>query len=1021
MVNPTPLRHVHFSEVAESNGNGSTSTHLTPHINKHKKSINRRITLSPATFDNSNVLSRKSKSRVSLPPNFTFSQDSPGIVQELQFAPLSQILQERVKRRLRRSHLSEETNNIHESNKSEIRARVELRQLRAEIEERDDRLRQLSYDLEVQRQLGIDVSEESAAERQRIKDMELEVVTLKQEIEEKREQEAALPQLDGTDDIDQEMVDDDMYIINSPIVRAQSEDIAYPDLPLDQDISTPLRQSSRPAEQLVITDAKTQLVLPDAAIQAEREAFEEAIKFWTREASDSKAALQILTIELQSLGFGDATVNPDAILASIRESFSNIRIRLEAALPGQVPGDVSNADLIELLAEHLESLADRVAAQEATITETSGLQDELIREIDGLVDKLSDSEIRKRELERLFSEADKQTQEDEVFIAELEEKLEEIKKDHDMVQSMLNAKKSELDTFEVANRELDATVDKLGRALEGYRASEERLQGLIERMESEHHHALADLEAVHKEIIDDLEIKLSTETTARDAAGKDADEKQASITALELRIEQDIVNIDSLKQQLAILEAEKSAEQGAKEAAEGEVEEKTTFIEELEVKIEKAETNMEDLSAELGRLRDLNEAEKRQRVAAEEELDIRESKIEDLNNKLHDQGVQANQLRQKLFEIQVREKESVEKLERDAADREEQFQEDMSAEIARREQAEAAAASRNVTIVEVEEALRQAEKAMMETLGDRDEKITELAALADQLQFELEKTNTELDSTITELETLQTTSESRISQLLTDIADLQSQVVEQSATISGLRSEAATTAEIHSTAITERDESIANLNDEIFQAKNRIIVLESEKTSLERRVEAEAESMLELQASKDDEIAALKDAITLKQSEIENLTVKAREVDMAWEKLVEERDEEIEELKTSSEETSASVRRLTKLNASLKEKLRRFVRDSTATAQAMREDVEAALASAADKNAGLHEEGARVLEEAEAMDEVGEMVEIQASSSSSSKASNKLLQKFKKTSKSRRQYDSGIGVEEDGEESMLLE
>lgn len=1021
-ANGSASRHVRFSQTAESTGNGSTSTHLTPHVNKHKKVVHRRITLSPATLASAlpstpAATQKKPKSRASLPADFSLSQASPSSsYQELQFAPLSQILQERVKRRLRRSHLSEETNDIHQRTRDEVRARTELRRLREDIEERDDRVRQLMYELEMQRQLGIDVSDETAADRRKIKDMELEVAQLKHEIEEKRQQEASLPQVDGVDDMD--IVAEDMMIINSPIVRSQDSDIAYPLLPSSQDAATPLRAARLGSDD----KAQLQVALPESNFQAEREAFEEAVKFWTREASDAKAALQILTIELQSLGFGDST---EVVLTSIRDSFALVRERIESALPGQVPSNLSNQEVIELVAEHLESLADRVATQEAALVDADKLHQELAREVNGLVDRLSEAELRKRELERSYSKLDAQAQEDEVFIIELEEKLKTVEKDHAIVQGMLNAKNDELVTLVQTNEELDSSVDKLGQALDGYRTSEEKLQALIERMETEHRHAIADLEQVHRDTVNNLDLQLEAEHARRDVAEQDALTKQTLIAALELRIVEDESSINSLKLQLASVLEDKMAQEEAREAAEGEVNEKTTFIEELETKIERAEKSLEELRGEIERLRDLHEAEKRQREAAEAELDVRESKIDHLNNNLHEQGIQANQLRQKLFEIQMREKEAIQKLEDTLQEREEKFQEDMAGEIERREQADRLVVMRNDTIAELEESLRRTEAAMAEALQERDDKLAELAELTERLQTELERTTRELEDTITELETLQNTSQTRISQLVADIAMLQGQVSEQAATIANLESDAATTADIHATAIIERDEAIANLNHEIFQARTRIEGLESEKTSLERRVEAEAESMLELHSSKDEEIAALKHTILVKQAEVDDLKQKALAVDQTWEELVTRRDEEIEELKSTGEESTKVVIRLTKLNASLKEKLRKFVRDSTATAQAMRDDVEDALRASEQKTVDLHDEGMRVLEEVEAMEEASELFETEATSSqagpsTNGRAPNKLLQKFKRAGRGRRQFDSGIGVDE-GEESMLME
>ncbi|GAB7355388.1 hypothetical protein MBLNU459_g5909t1 [Dothideomycetes sp. NU459] len=1023
-------RHVRFTEDGEPSGDKSTATNLTPHT--RKTTVHRRVTLSPATLavDRSAAFSKKSKSRTSLPSAFSLAPDSPAVTaQEIQFTPLSQILQERVKRRLRRNRLSEESNDIHERSRDAAR---EVQQLRHDIEERDGRVQQLLYELEMQRQLAIDVSDENDAEHQKVRDMERELAQLRREIDERRELEATMPQLDGTYD-DTDMLDNDMLIFTSQ-TSSNGDRVAYPQLPGDG--AVPSSQSSNrtmsktKTEETVVSSTQTQVTVPEVNIEAERQAFEAAIKYWTREASDAKAALQILTIELQSLGFGTSETSTEVVLTTIRDSFRLIRERLEAALPGEVPADISNNDLVELVILNLESLAEKTAVQEQALEASDQLKEELVREINGLIEKLSEAEIRKQSLEKGFGDLDAQGQEDEVFIAELEEKLKEIEKVNGILEGLLNEKKAQLDVLTMENKNLELNVDKLGIALEKYRVSEDTLQALISRMEIEHKQTITVLRQDNQIALDDFQAKLDVEAVKRETAELDADEKETTITNLELRIEEDESSIESLRRQVTSLEQDLAAEEEAKEIAETDRNEKTTFITELEIKIERAEANLEDLRTELGHLQDLNESERRQREAAEADLDDRNVKIGELDHKLHEQGTQANQLRQKLFEIQMREKEAIQKLESDAQEREEQFQTDMEAEIVRRQHADEETASRNVTIIQLEEALRETEENMRETLQERDDKITELAARGDQLQQELEETRIELDTALNDLELLQSSSETRIIELRADIARLQGTLADQVATIETLEAQAETTAHTHATAITERDAQIANLNHSIFTAQSRIKTLETEKASLERRVEDEAEQMLELQASKDDEIDALKTTISTKQAEIKNLGAKATEVDRVWEALMQERDEEIEELRTTSEFNAVTVSRLTKLNVALKEKFRKYVRDSTATAQAMKDDLEAALAASAQKSVDLRAEGKRVLEEVEAMDLVAEMsVEV---SSERRETANSHVKRFKRatrngggsssgsSSSSKRQYDSGIGVEDGDNSSMML-
>ncbi|KAH0065313.1 hypothetical protein KCU60_g21962, partial [Aureobasidium melanogenum] len=397
-----------------------------------------------------------------------------------------------------------------------------------------------------------------------------------------------------------------------------SQNISYPSLPSS---GTEIRTVQKVSDAVDITDAQTQVALPDSTQEEERRAFKEAIQYWTDEASNAKSTLQILTIELQSLGFPGE--NPDAILASIRESFASVRERLESAVPGVTPSNISDADLVELVIQHLEGLASKVTEQEVFISDNDQLRQELVNEIDGLVERLSQAEIRKRTLEIGFNELDAQSQRDEQLIDSLSKELNKIEKNHDMAQTLISEKKAQLAELDRENKDQDTTIKKLGEALEGYRANEANLHALITRMEQENKVKISDLTKANQAAVSELEEQLRVEGTKRHTAEADADDKQNIITTLERRAEEDEANIDTLKHQLANLQGLHTAEQQAREVAEAVNDENATVIAELEDKIEQAETELDQLRADLDNLRALEEAERRQREAAEADLDDR--------------------------------------------------------------------------------------------------------------------------------------------------------------------------------------------------------------------------------------------------------------------------------------------------------------------------------------------------------------------------------------------------------------
>lgn len=380
----TPVRHVHFTESAASQGQKATSTHLTPHI--RKTVVDRRQTISPAKYDR--LSTPQSKSRLSLPAAFSPSPDSPAAKF---FRPLSQVLSERVKSRLRRSRLSDEI----KEQRDGAETHQELIQLRQEIGEIEDTIRTRLHQLDVEKQLGED------ADDQKMEEIESELAQLNEELADKKAQEDALPDLDAIDNVD---------VINEDMMVFDSSQVSYPQLPTENVV----RSVQRVTDTVDVNDAQTQVALPDSTQEEERRSFKEAIQYWTEEASSAKSTLQILTIELQSLGFEGQ--NPEAILTSIRECFASVRERLESAVPGSVPSDISSSELIELVVQHLESLADKVTEQDDFISHNDQLRQELVNEIDGLVERLSQAEIRKRTLEIGFNELDAQSQKDEQLI-----------------------------------------------------------------------------------------------------------------------------------------------------------------------------------------------------------------------------------------------------------------------------------------------------------------------------------------------------------------------------------------------------------------------------------------------------------------------------------------------------------------------------------------------------------------------------------------------------------------------------
>src|SRR5438105_13897039 len=102
--------------------------------------------------------------------------------------------------------------------------------------------------------------------------------------------------------------------------------------------------------------------------------FESAIASLAREAADAKAALQILSIELQCLGFADPEAGSDAVLQAIRISFREARAQLEYLLPGGTPTNLENGELLAALTNHIKGLMAELKEKTALVEQHNQME-----------------------------------------------------------------------------------------------------------------------------------------------------------------------------------------------------------------------------------------------------------------------------------------------------------------------------------------------------------------------------------------------------------------------------------------------------------------------------------------------------------------------------------------------------------------------------------------------------------------------------------------------------------------------
>ena len=970
-VNHPQARHVHFGSDDATDDAHATATNITPHPRK-MLTVKRRVTMSPGMSTMKRI--KTGSVRSSLPPSLALEndRDAATVIQELQFAPLSAVLDERIRRRLRRSHLSEEQNDIEDHARRDSRTQQELEELRAETQKKQRRIDELAFELEAQRQAAIDVHDENHEEQQKAVRMEHQLAELRRELDTHMETHG----LDA--DMDVDVPDHHMMVLES------QEEIAYPHLPTPQSSQTLTQVSNGDGymrdtkitlhETSKSTSGRQSL---GAALQTawdvERREFEDAIMSLSTEANDAKAALRVLTIELQGLGFGDGEPDSKVILHSIREAFGRVRDQLDISLPDTIPEESSNQDILEILIANVKEFADRLRIQDQELHDKGVLVADLGNQISGLLNHLADAEIRKNKLDTQWRSLDEQNEDKVRTIEELEEDVAALEEDRDRLQGELDSKAEEAKILGVDHAESLKNIEKLQFSLENYRMEETKLTQLITKMEQEHRADVSKMNKEREETVRDLEDKLDTENDLRSQAEEINVKRQNAITRLERQVEDLATKRDDLREQLGTTKAELVAEREGRVTAEADLDEKTVQTEDLEARVGRLEEELEKLNAELDQLRLHNDSEKRQREAAESDLDERNLKIEQLTQSLHDQGKQANELRQKLFEVQQKNAEKVKELEQEMSERDEQYQTDIEQEVQRREAADDLAQRHAATILELETKIEQIENKMRNDLAERDERIAALEEELAEKDSEIANLKLVLRSVENTLDIDRTNYAERAEELNGSILALQDTITDHETKIRELQRQAVDTTDLHNSEIEDRDAQIATLHGNVSDLQVQVDDLEEQKTGLERRVEAEAEQMLQLQNEKQDEIEALKSTITDKQAKILVVEQKAREADNSWQEVLQARDDEIDQLKQTTVSTSQVVTSLTKQHDALKDRFRDFVRRSSDAIGKLQAAVDTAKTVADDEAQLLRGEGDALMEEIEAMDELGEI------------------------------------------------
>ena len=833
--NTTPEKHVHFPNnradgttvMAETNGTSRAS----------------RASLSP--FATRKKPGPRDGGRASLPPTLT---GSPVPIKELNFSPLRDIIDERMRRRLRRSHLSEEVNNIEDEKKT---ARKTNRTAADDLSRAKDEIKQLQLDLEIQRQLGIDIGTEAD---ERTRNMEDELANLKQSMQEMQE---------THDQHEPDFSPQDTNVDDEPGV---SNFFDPDDIPVSPPSEHPVEGDNRG-----VVNASTQVSFPDTAWEHEREGFEQALAKLHRQLSDAQSTLQILNIELSGLGFDDGaeTLDPHVIITSIRDAFHQTYAELEVLLPDAISEAASNKHLLALLVQSIRSLLNSVHKSESDIQNQKDMEELLKSQCNDLLEQLTDSQMRNQMLEDQWHELDSSNEHKERRVVELDELVAELQNAIQERETLIQAKDDQILPLEKEVEQQSRDLEKLRDALSSYRAEVKQLESLITRLETDHADQIGQLRDDHEGRVNQLNQALETEKQNLSFAELDLDSKTAMITALELRLEEEGSRVDNLKVELADAMKDLSLKQSQLDTADADLQTKAAFVDRLQDQLMAFESNLEETRVSLDTMNQDLESERQQRKSVEGALDGANENITRLDQEVKNSGIQANELRQKIFELQVSKDKAIKELNEETAQIQDKLQQDLTNEMTQRKEAEQHIDDLSDELGHLRTRLIDTECEMATAVKEKDTIIQAQASELNTLRTNLDATSTRLTSTADELDTLKQLHHKDVTVLRTDVYNAYRDIELLTCDLENLDGKCAS----QTRDLDKAGEVIEGLERDLKTEKTLVQKLQGDKTSLEQRVQEEAEAMLHAQSKAADRIGALLEEVDGCQEDVKDLNM----------------------------------------------------------------------------------------------------------------------------------------------------
>ncbi|KAF1842268.1 uncharacterized protein K460DRAFT_181541 [Cucurbitaria berberidis CBS 394.84] len=980
---------------------------LTPHLD--------RIGASRSRFTNTR------RARMSMPAQLHIErvdeEDEDGT--QIQYAPLTAVLDNRTRRRLRRSHLSQEVNDFEDNQKQDKKMLLELRrQLRAQ----DEKIQDLEYRLEARRLGAIDITDENAEE------LENQLAQARDEIDELRASSLYNGDVGDADDaVDMyEDEEDDLLLVN-PEELHMSQDLELEHTPNGKyaarvlELSSQVTFKSLPGiaqlshDTLVDDEEK---VVPDKIHDQAVERYERELQNYVNMLAKSQGALRVMTLELQNLHVIDAGAPTDEILLQLRHGFETLRADIEKFFPDTTIG-LTNQELLRKVPDLFSGIFFELRGKLTQLNTSQKTEVRLRRQYEGVLDLLGESDERVQRLQKEVYSLDKSNEDKQRTILDLEEHVATLTTLTRDQEAELTNNDVQIHGLQDENEDKETALERLGTALDKLREELDTANATIADLEQNHLDTITRMEQEHAEAVQDLQRELGVETKGRDDAEADALQKGQYIEELEGRITRMESDVDDITTEMTTLRERLTTQTEAREDAEGQRDQQVEIVYQHANTIENLNETVIALKEQIAEFRENLTAERSQREKTEADLDEANEKIEDLNVRLHDTGLQANELRSKLFQVQQEKENTIAELQDDAQEREDDLNEQLTAETVVRETAEATIATLSQQIANLQESLAAVENNLVvmtvareELEQDRDTQVAALAAQLADLKVKYTALENSTNSTITSLQA--------------NITDLNNQVQRQQAEIKRLVEEVAEKDRVYLEDTTSLKEKIEGLevNLEAQEAENE--GYRRENTSLSKRVEAEANELLNIVGSHTEQITSLQSVISTQEATIKNLQSASAQRTAEFEETIDERAREITELQLMGDARAETIALLEAQIATLKDRFE-------ATEQDTRVTIDALLLSQRqlqDQNEKLA--NALKARNAEALKIVQEMklkrVEVKTqgvdlhrvATGKVAKTSEKVkIGKKGKKKVAKRQWDSGFGVDEnieDGDE-----